>query len=108
VLAARAHGLAVLDGVFNALDDTAGLAAQCAQGVEFGFDGKTLIHPGQIEPCNRAFTPDAAAVAAARRIVAAFAAPENAGQGALRVDGQMVERLHLAQARRTLAMAGTD
>jgi citrate lyase subunit beta / citryl-CoA lyase len=106
VLAARAHGLAVLDGVFNALDDLDGLAAQCAQGVAFGFDGKTLIHPGQVEPCNQAFTPDADAVAAARRILAAFAAPENAGRGALRVDGMMVERLHLVQARRTLAMAG--
>jgi hypothetical protein len=82
--------------------------AQCAQGSAFGFDGKTLIHPGQIDPCNQAFTPDSAAVEAARRIVAAFAAPQNANQGALRVDGQMVERLHLAQARRTLAMAGTD
>ncbi len=108
VLAARAHGLAVLDGVFNALDDLDGLVAQCVQGVAFGFDGKTLIHPGQVEPCNRAFTPDGAAVEAARRVVAAFAAPENAGQGALRVDGMMVERLHLAQARRTLAMAGAD
>ena len=108
VLAARAHGLAVLDGVFNSLDDADGLATQCAQGVAFGFDGKTLIHPGQIDACNRAFTPDAAAVAVARRIVAAFAAPENASQGALRVDGQMVERLHLVQARRTLAMAGAD
>jgi len=108
VLAARAHGLVVLDGVFNALDDHDGLAAQCAQGVAFGFDGKTLIHPGQIEACHAAFTPDAAAVAAARRLIAAFAAPENAGKGALRVDGQMVERLHLVQARRTLAMAGLE
>ena len=106
VLAARAHGLAVLDGVYNALDDREGLVAHCAQAVAFGFDGKTLIHPGQVEPCNQAFTPDAAAVAAAQRIVAAFAAPENAGLGALRVDGQMVERLHLVQAPRTLAMAG--
>jgi len=105
VLAARAHGLAVLDGVFNALDDREGLATQCAQGIAFGFDGKTLIHPGQIDPCNDAFTPDAAAIDAARHIVAAFAAPENASQGALRVDGQMVERLHLVQALRTLAMA---
>ena len=96
----------MLDGVYNALDDREGLVAQCAQAVAFGFDGKTLIHPGQVEPCNQAFTPDAAAVAAAQRIVAAFAAPENAGLGALRVDGQMVERLHLVQARRTLAMAG--
>lgn len=108
VLAARAHGLAVLDGVFNAIDDTEGFARQCAQGREFGFDGKTLIHPNQIAACNAAFTPDAAAVAAARRIVEAFALPENAGRGALRVDGQMVERLHLAQAQRTLALAARD
>ncbi len=108
VLAARAHGLAVLDGVFNAIDDAAGFARQSAQGREFGFDGKTLIHPGQIAACNAAFTPDAAAVAAARRIVEAFAAPENAGRGAIRVEGQMVERLHLVQAQRTLALAATD
>jgi len=108
VLAARAHGLVALDGVFNALDDLDGLVTQCAQGVAFGFDGKTLIHPGQIDPCNRVFTPDAAEVETARRIVAAFAEPANAHRGALRVDGQMVERLHLVQARRTLAMAGAD
>lgn len=105
VLAARAHGLTVLDGVFNAIDDAEGFARQCVQGREFGFDGKTLIHPGQIATCNAAFTPDAAAVAAARRIVEAFDAPENAGRGAIRVDGQMVERLHLVQAQRTLALA---
>jgi citrate lyase subunit beta/citryl-CoA lyase len=108
VLAARAHGLAVLDGVCNALDDQPGFARQCAQGRSFGFDGKTLIHPGQVEACNAAFTPDAAAVAAAQAIVAAFAAPENIGKGALRVAGQMVERLHLAQAQRTLRMAAID
>lgn len=108
VLGARAYGLAVLDGVFNALDDHDGLVVQCRQGRDFGFDGKTLIHPAQIEPCNAVFTPDAAETETARRIVAAFAAPENAGKGVLRVDGQMVERLHLLQAQRTLAMAGLD
>jgi citrate lyase subunit beta/citryl-CoA lyase len=106
VLAARAHGVAVLDGVFNALDDEAGFARQCRQGRAFGFDGKTLIHPGQIAGCHAAFTPDAAEVEAALRLIAAFAAPENAGKGAIRVDGRMAERLHLVQARRTLAMAG--
>jgi citrate lyase subunit beta/citryl-CoA lyase len=105
VAAARAYGIAILDGVFNALEDEAGLAAQCRQAVEFGFDGKTLIHPNQIGPCNAAFTPAPEAVAWAERILAAFEAPENAGKGALRVDGSMVERLHLLQARRTLAMA---
>ena len=108
VLAARAHGICALDGVFNAIDDAEGFARQCAQGREFGFDGKTLIHPGQIAACNASFTPDAAAVAAARRIVEAFDAPENAGRGAIRVDGQMVERLHLVQAQRTLALAALD
>ncbi|SNS83333.1 citrate lyase subunit beta / citryl-CoA lyase [Sphingomonas laterariae] len=105
VAAARAHGLVPLDGVFNGLDDEAGLAEQCAQGLEFGFDGKTLIHPRQIGPCNAAFTPDAAAIAWARAIVAAFAEPDNAQKGAIRVDGKMVERLHLAQAERDLAVA---
>jgi citrate lyase subunit beta/citryl-CoA lyase len=106
VLAARAHGLAVLDGVYNAIDDPAGFGRQCRQGRAFGFDGKTLIHPAQIAPCNEAFAPDAAAIEAARRVIAAFEQPQNAGKGAIRVDGRMVERLHLVQARRTLAMAG--
>lgn len=105
VAAARGAGLAILDGVHNVIDDEAGLADQCAQGAEFGFDGKTLIHPRQIATCNAAFTPDAAAVAWARTVIAAFAAPENAGKGALRVEGRMVERLHLAQAERDLAVA---
>ena len=104
--AARAYGLVVLDGVYNGLDDEAGFAAECAQGLEWGFDGKTLIHPRQIEPCNRTFTPSSEALAHARAVVAAFALPENAGKGALRVDGRMAERLHLAQAHKTLAAAG--
>lgn len=105
VAAARAHGLAILDGVFNDLDDDAGFAAEARQAVDFGFDGKTLVHPRQIEPCNAAFTPDAGDVAWAARILAAFELPEHAGLGAIRVDGRMVERLHLAQARRVLAAA---
>lgn len=106
VMAARAYGLAVLDGVYNDIEDLEGFSTQCRQAREFGFDGKTLIHPKQIEPCHAAFAPDAASIEAARRIVAAFADPANAGRGALRVDGRMVERLHLAQAQRTLALAG--
>jgi citrate lyase subunit beta/citryl-CoA lyase len=102
VVAARAHGLAVLDGVYNQLDDMPGFEAQCRQGRDFGFDGKTLIHPRQIEPCNAVFTPDGAAIAWAQRIVSAFQDPANAGKGALRIDGSMVERLHLEQAQRTL------
>jgi len=105
VAAARLHGLDVLDGVYNAIDDAEGLAQACAQSVEYGCDGRTLIHPGQIPICNAAFTPDAEAVRRAEAIVAAFAAPENAGKGALRVDGAMAERLHLEEARRTVAMA---
>jgi citrate lyase subunit beta/citryl-CoA lyase len=106
VMAARAYGLAVLDGVYNELDDLDGLTRQCRQARAFGFDGKTLIHPSQIAPCHAAFAPDAAAIAAAQRIVDAFADPANAGRGALRVDGRMVERLHLTQALRTLELAG--
>ncbi|MES2904085.1 MAG: CoA ester lyase [Pseudomonadota bacterium] len=103
VAAARAHGIAILDGVYNEIDDDAGFVAQARQAVEFGFDGKTLIHPRQIDPCNAAFLPDAAAIAWARRIIAAFDEPESASKGAIRVDGKMVERLHLHHARRVLA-----
>lgn len=103
-LAARANGLFVFDGVWNAIDDTEGFAQECAQGAAYGFDGKTLIHPSQIAPCNAAFSPTAEALAHARAVVAAFADPANAGKGALRVDGRMVERLHLADAERLIAM----
>ena len=106
VAAARAHGLVILDGVYNALEDDDGLTLECMQGVEFGFDGKTLIHPRQIEPCNAAFSPSEAEVAYARAVVEAFDLPENAGKGAVRVDGRMAERLHLAQAQKVLATAG--
>lgn len=102
VAAARAYGLAALDGVFNAIDDTAGLAAQCRQAKRFGFDGKTLIHPGQIAACNAAFAPDTDEIAEARAIVAAFALPDNRDKGAIRLDGRMVERLHLEQAHQVL------
>lgn len=105
VLAARAEGLVVLDGVCNALDDAARLEAEARQARDFGFDGKTLIHPAQIEPVNRVFAPAASELAEARAIVAAFADPANAGKGALRVEGRMVERLHLVQAERLLARA---
>lgn len=105
VAAARAHGLVILDGVYNGIDDEAGLARQCDQGAEFGFDGKTLIHPRQIEAANRAFTPAAEEVEWSRTIVAAFDSPENAAKGVIRVEGRMVERLHLAEARRLIAVA---
>lgn len=103
VAAARAHGLLAIDGVYNDFADADGLTAECAQARLFGFDGKSLIHPSQIEPANAAFSPSAEEVAQARALVAAFAAPEAAGKGAIRIDGRMVERLHLAAAERLLA-----
>lgn len=105
VAAGRMYGLTVLDGVCNAIDDEPRLAAECAQGAAFGFDGKGLIHPSQIAAANAAFGPTAEQVAAAERIVAAFSDPAAADKGAIRLDGAMVERLHLEQARRTLALA---
>lgn len=105
VAAARANGLVALDSVCNALEDPDLLARQCRQGADIGFDGKTLIHPGQIEAANREFSPPADEVAFARAVIAAFAAPENAGRGALRVEGRLAERLHLAQAETLVALA---
>ena len=104
-MAARAHGLAILDGVYNDIPDLDGLARECAQGVALGFDGKSLIHPSHLETANRAFTPPAAEVAWARTVAAAYAAPENASKGVLKVEGKMVERLHLEQAKRLIAVA---
>lgn len=104
VTAARAYGRLAIDGVFNAIGDDEGLAAECAQGRRFGFDGKSLIHPSQIDAANAAFAPSDDAIERARRVIAAFDAPENAGKGVLKVDGKMTERLHLDEARRTVAM----
>lgn len=105
VLAARAFDLVILDGVYNDIDNLQGFEAVCAQGRAMGFDGKTLIHPSQIEPCNRAFAPSHVEVAAARKVLAAFAAPENKGKGAISLDGRMVELLHADIAARVVAMA---
>ena len=105
VAAARSARLTVLDGVFNGLEDDLGLEAECRQAMEFGFDGKTLIHPRQVEIANRVFSPEAGAVAFARAVIDAFALPENAGRGALRVDGRMAERLHLDQSHKLVAVA---
>ena len=105
VAAGRAHGLVVLDGVFNDISDEGGLARQCGQGLEFGFDGKTLIHPSQVGPANAAFSPTPDEIAWSQAVVAAFDSPENTVKGVIKVDGRMVERLHLAQARRVLAVA---
>jgi citrate lyase subunit beta/citryl-CoA lyase len=105
VLAAHAYGLEILDGPFSDFSDAAGFAAECAQSRDMGFDGKTLIHPSQIEACNAAFTPPPDEVAQARAIVAAFELPENRGRGAIQLGGRMVERLHAEIAKRTLAIA---
>lgn len=105
ICAARAHGLSVIDGVCNEFRDASVLIAEAQQGLEFGFDGKSLIHPDQIGPCNEVFSPSAAEIERARAIVQAFDDPEHAGKGAIRLEGMMVELLHLDQARRVLATA---
>jgi len=105
VIAARAHGLGLIDGTYNTIADEPGLAAECAQGKAFGFDGKTLIHPSQIEAANRIFAPGPDEIDAAHRIVAAFELPENRGKGAIALEGRMVERLHAQNAARILAAA---
>jgi citrate lyase beta subunit len=105
MLAARAHGLAILDGVYNDIQDTAGFRAVCQQGLEMGFDGKTLIHPSQVEPCNEIFAPSAAELEMAGKIVAAFKAAQAEGKGVVTVDGRMIENLHVEQAERALALA---
>jgi citrate lyase subunit beta/citryl-CoA lyase len=105
VLSARCHKLAIIDGVYNDIADLEGFTAQCAQGRSFGFDGKTVIHPGQIAPANDAFGPSADEVEGARRIIAAFDAPENKNMGALLVDGRMVEGLHAETARCIVALS---
>ncbi len=105
VAAARAYSLTVLDGVFNAFDDAEGFAAECRQGADFGFDGKTVIHPSQISPANEIFAPGAEEVSRARAILEAFALPENAEAGVLSLNGQMVERLHAEIARQTVVIA---
>jgi citrate lyase subunit beta / citryl-CoA lyase len=105
VLAAHAYGIDVLDGVYNDLSDIEGFAAECVQGRDMGFDGKTLIHPNQIAPCNAAFSPSPAEADQARKIIAAFERPENRGKGVVQLDGRMVERMHADIARRTVAIA---
>ena len=105
VLAARANNIAVIDGVYNDIQNAEGFKATCEQARSFGFDGKTLIHPSQIEPCNAVFAPSAEEVDAARKLIAAFELPENKGKGAIKLDGRMVELLHAEIARGTVAMA---
>ncbi|WP_084861014.1 HpcH/HpaI aldolase/citrate lyase family protein [Salibaculum halophilum] len=105
VLAARAHGVVVLDGVFNAFKDEDGLRAECEQGRDFGMDGKSLIHPAQLDIANAVFAPTAAEIETARRQIAAYDAAIAEGQAVAVVDGQIVENLHVETARATLAKA---
>jgi (3S)-malyl-CoA thioesterase len=105
LLAAKAHGLAIVDGVYNAFKDDAGLDVECTQGRDMGFDGKTLIHPAQIDIANAAFSPSDTEIDLARRQIEAFDAVEASGQGVAVVDGRIVENLHIVTARETLAKA---
>ena len=105
LVAARAYGLVILDGVYNDIKNEEGFAAICRQGADMGFDGKTLIHPSQVGPCNAIFSPDPDTVAFARLTIEAFELPENKGKGVLKVEGRMVEILHADIARRTVAIA---
>ena len=104
LLAAREAGIAVLDGVYNDVKDLEGFEAECVQGAEMGFDGKTLVHPTQVEPANEIFAPDADEVEYSRRVIEAFEAGIAAGQGVITVDGKMIENLHVDNARRALAV----
>jgi citrate lyase subunit beta/citryl-CoA lyase len=104
VTAARAEGIYAIDGVYNDIADSAGFEAECRQGLEFGFDGKTLIHPSQIDVCNAVFAPTEEEVLRARAVIDAFALPENAGKGVIKVDGRMTEILHLEQAKQVVAV----
>jgi citrate lyase subunit beta/citryl-CoA lyase len=105
IAAAHIHGIDILDGVYNDLGDMEGFARECVQARDMGFDGKTLIHPNQIGPCNETFSPSADEVAQAKKMIAAFDLPENKDKGVVQIDGRMVERLHAEMARRTVAIA---
>ena len=107
LVAARAYHLAAIDGVYNDIKNDAGLSAECEQGRVLGFDGKTLVHPSQIETANRIFSPSDAELGHAKAVIEAFALPANQGKGVISLDGQMVELLHLEQAERLVAMRDT-
>jgi len=103
LLAAREAGVVILDGVYNDVKDLEGFEAECVQGAEMGFDGKTLVHPTQVEVANRVWSPDEAEVEHAQRVIEAFEQAEREGKGVVTVDGRMIENLHVDNARRTLA-----
>ncbi|WP_405743230.1 CoA ester lyase [Streptomyces sp. NBC_01525] len=105
LLAARESGKVILDGVFNDVKDLAGFEAECVQGRQLGFDGKTLIHPAQVAPCNEVFAPSEAQIERSRRIIEAFDEATREGRGVVTVDGRMIENLHVEDARRILALA---
>jgi citrate lyase subunit beta/citryl-CoA lyase len=105
LLAARAEGKVILDGVYNDVKDLAGLEAECLQGRQFGFDGKTLIHPGQVEPCNRVFAPSPAQIEESQAVLEAWELALSQGRGVATVNGRMIENLHVDNARRILATA---
>lgn len=105
ILAARAHGIDIIDGVYNDFRNEAGFLTECEQGRTLGMDGKTLIHPSQVEPCNSVFSSTSEEIGWARKVIAAFQEPQNANRGVITVEGRMVERLHLAMAERAVAIA---
>ena len=107
IVAARAYGLDILDGVYNDFRDEVGFREECEHGRTLGMDGKTLIHPSQVAPCNEIFSPTDEEVSWARKIIAAFEEPANRHKGVIVLEGRMVERLHLVMARRTVAIADT-
>jgi citrate lyase subunit beta/citryl-CoA lyase len=107
VVAARGYGLDIIDGVYNDFKDEPGFRKECEQGRTLGMDGKTLIHPSQVAPCNEIFSPSEEEVAWSKTIIREFDEPENANKGVITVDGKMVERLHLVQAKRTVAIANS-
>jgi len=107
VVAARGYGLDIIDGVYNDFKDEGGFRKECEHGRTLGMDGKTLIHPSQVAPCNEIFSPTDEEITWSKKIIAAFNEPENAPKGVITVEGKMVERLHLVQARRTVAIANS-
>jgi citrate lyase subunit beta/citryl-CoA lyase len=105
LLAARAYHLSIVDGVYLDLKDEQGFRDSCVQGLELGFDGKTLIHPSQVDPCNGVFSPSKDEIDNARKIIAAYEAAQAEGKGVVLVDGKLIENLHVENAKRLVQMA---